>query len=78
MLNLVSSTGENCGGRKENQRNHQSVGEDEGGEVPRSRSRERVPRQRGPEREKSTDTRDEEKGKGRNEEEKRAGGVEVS
>lgn len=77
-MKVVSLTGENCGGRKKNQRNHQSVGEDKGGEVPRPRSRERVPRQRGPEREKGSDSGDEEKGKGRNEEEKGAGGVEVS
>lgn len=79
MLNMfVPLTGENCSGRKENQRNHQSAREDKRGEVPGSRSRERVPRQRGPEREKGSDSRHEETRKGRHEEEKGAGGVEVS
>lgn len=78
MLNVVSLTGENCGSRKESQRNRQSVGKDKGGEVPRSRGREGVQRERGPEREKGSDSGDEEKGKGRREKEKRAGGVKVS
>lgn len=76
-MHYTISTGENCGSRKENQRNHQQTRENTRGALSWSCCWEGVPGQRGKKREEGSITRAEEKGEGGNQEEKRDGRIKV-